>query len=146
MIHIYQTRFGGSGSPREEQGNCFQACIASLLEIPLEQAFDATLYDDDLWFKEFLTWLKVYGLGCIPVSQGEDSHGAVGYFLRTLYSIGLSNPQDEHVVVAYQEHGKVTIVHDPNPKRDKEGNQIYGKPSGVDFIIMPLDISLWRLK
>lgn len=34
----FQTRFGKAAGPAEERGNCMQAALASLLDIPLEDA------------------------------------------------------------------------------------------------------------
>ncbi|KKL84801.1 hypothetical protein LCGC14_1961060, partial [marine sediment metagenome] len=37
MKPIYQTRFAGPDAPVAEQGNCFAACLASILECSLEE-------------------------------------------------------------------------------------------------------------
>lgn len=36
MKPVMQTKRGGSGAPPEERGDCLAACLASLLEVPIE--------------------------------------------------------------------------------------------------------------
>ncbi|MCH6575571.1 MAG: hypothetical protein IH795_10285, partial [Bacteroidetes bacterium] len=40
VIPVNQTKFGGSDAPIEEQGDCFRACLASILELALDEVFD----------------------------------------------------------------------------------------------------------
>jgi hypothetical protein len=63
MKPIYQTRFGGSEAPGEEQGNCFAACLASVFECALEDVPDfAGTIVDGRWFGIITEWLwEVYG-------------------------------------------------------------------------------------
>ena len=66
MFKVNQTCFGGKDAPLEQQGNCFQACVAMVLQIPLEEAFDSrNIQDDGDWVGEFNKWLERYGLGCV---------------------------------------------------------------------------------
>ena len=125
---VNQTRFGGSEVPVTEQGNCFQACVATLFGLPLEDAFDPVQYEPD-WQKAFSLWLKPYGLGCVYVIGGDDG-GDFGFFIQErkgTYS-------DTHVVVACMEDGYSTVIHDPNPNTIELGKVIAG------FIFTPLCI------
>lgn len=82
MIPIKQTRFGGSKDKPEEQGNCFQAALASIFEIPLEEAFDATTPEltDETWFAAFKEWLRPRGLSCIFLDLRDVEPGVQAYW------------------------------------------------------------------
>lgn len=110
MKPVYQTRFG------YPNGNCWEACLASLLEIPLEQvpdrrpegdrATDAEIADYLLErYGRALAWLR-FGASSTPqVLALEAGH----YMLGGTCKSGLG-----HVVVA--EKGRV--VHNPHPGTD----------------------------
>lgn len=114
MKPVYQTKFGGSDAPLEEQGNCFQACIASILEIPLEEAFDCRPYPDDLWLNKFNEWLKPWNLVCISFDHNKEKpipcSEVLGYHIMACMSKTLYHGE-HHVVVIYNQD----VVHDPNP-------------------------------
>lgn len=120
MKRIYQTRFGGSDAPQAEQGNCFQACVASILEIPLEEAFDMMAHEEGHWFDKFQEWLRPRGLGCFYV--GADRNGGPtwpipGYHIIDLESTTLAVKSDGHVAVMLDGE----VVHDPNPRATHQG-------------------------
>jgi len=73
MKAVTQTWLGGVDAPKDGNGNCFQACVASILEIPLEGSFNHGIFSDMEWFAIFNEWLKQYGLGCIFVECSEES-------------------------------------------------------------------------
>jgi len=133
LIPVYQTRFGGFDSPVEEQGNCFQACVASILEIPLEDAFDAIKYPDGKWFNEFNRWLKKYNLACLAFETSEEKPVSfsplIGYAIMQCKSATLPN-KESHVVIIKDG----VEVHDPNPHAHR-----IGECEAVYFFI-PLDI------
>lgn len=121
MFKVDQTCFGGKDASLEEQGNCFQACVATILQIPLEEAFDCRGPQNDLgWFEDFNEWLGEYGLGCIFIESTEEkpvvSSGFRGIHMvecrsETLYQ------GERHVIVAKDGH----LLHDPNPHADRQG-------------------------
>ena len=58
MIEVYQTKFGQPG------GNCLQACIASILELKLDDVPDfCNQKPYQNWFGRFCEWLYTQGLG-----------------------------------------------------------------------------------
>lgn len=78
-----------------ERGNCYAACWASLLEVPLEEvpAFE-DLPDDGSWWIETIKWLKdkglvlhyfpsdeaptdTYVMACGPSPRGPWGHGVI---------------------------------------------------------------------
>ena len=72
MKKVYQTKFGGKDAPDEEKGNCWQACVASILEIPLEDAMHDIHYDGPAWLERFNAWLRQYGLACIEFKVSPE--------------------------------------------------------------------------
>lgn len=87
MIPVYQTRHG-------PEGNCFEACLASILEIGIEQVPVFSGWDD---LRKWLTarnWLLEFGR--------SDGHAIAS--VQTLRGI--------HAVVCLDGQ----IVHDPSPR------------------------------
>lgn len=132
---VSQTRFGGSGHPKEEQGDCFQAAVASVLGIPLSESFDAVAAyagEDEggtHWFIEFERWARRLGW-----RAWWQEHALVGVLgVADVNSIDL--PGDRHCVVA---RGR-DIVWDPSPRyRDRRVEHTF--PDEPCFIyFMPLD-------
>jgi len=123
MIKIYQTKFAGIDAPIGERGNCWQAAVASILELPLDEVPDIQLYGHDLiWFDEFREWLEQYGLGAIGLSTGGNIT-LQGYHLMECKSTTLNN-DELHVVVGLNQE----LAHDPNPNAATLGEV-------VDYII-----------
>jgi len=144
VIKIYQTRFGGSDKPIIEQGDCFQACLASILEIPYEQAFscvygydkpkEGELFEKQPWYVDFNKWLEQYGLASIylewkPTIPAVTS--LLGFHIAEVKSSTLKNG-DTHAVVIHNGD----LVHDPNPKSKVNGDDLLGV-----YLLVPLDIS-----
>lgn len=98
-------------------GNCFAACMASILELPLERMPDFTPFDD--WTVRWNQWLRPMNLAIMHCSLPEDPDA-----LRTFrqmcmpgYTIpAADSPRGDwlHAVVAFDGE----IVWDPHPKRD----------------------------
>jgi hypothetical protein len=64
MIPVHQTTFGVKRFPYVP-GNCLSACIASILEIPLEEVpnfVDTSDHRDGLWVGRLNAWLGQLGL------------------------------------------------------------------------------------
>ena len=126
MIKVYQTKFRGIDAPAGERGNCWQAAVASVLELPLNEVPDIQQYDENMeWFDKFREWLEQYGLGAIGLATGGNIT-LQGYHLIECKSTTLKNGE-LHVVVGL--NGEV--VHDPNPNVTTLGEV-------VDYIIFTL--------
>ena len=104
MIPVHQTTFG------EGKGNCFQAALASVFELPLEEVPNFCVDYGDDWYHETSVWLgEKYGLWLIRVGVGAPS--PKGYHLIS----GLSPREGvRHSVVGLNG----TPVHDPHPSGD----------------------------
>ncbi len=117
MKPIYQTIFGG------KEGNCMQAAIASILEIPLENVPHFMLYAEDEWWNRFEEWAGQFGLQPIGIDPGGD------WKPRGWHLIIGGSPRGEfdHCVVGYA--GKP--VHDPYP----DGNCELTKVTAYEFFV-----------
>lgn len=103
-------------------GNCLQACLASLLELPLDDVpnfCSPDLGPVEKWSLRMQSWLaEVHGLGWIPVlpsDQGEATYPegtVIGYPRGLSIKTGKSPRGDfQHSCVARDGE----IVHDPYP-------------------------------
>ncbi len=67
MKKVYQTKFGA------EEGNCFQACVASVLEFALEEVPDfCTEFEGEKYYEQFVKWLNECGFSAIPINVDAD--------------------------------------------------------------------------
>lgn len=110
MTPVMQTQVSQPGV----KGNCFAACVASILEIPIEDAFDCWKYTDEDWHDEFKKWLYERGLDCVALWELP-----VGVF-------GIANGQSPRGVSGG--HSVIwkdgQLAHDPHP----DGGGLTGDP------------------
>jgi len=108
MIKIYQTI---NHDPPEQIGNCFQAAMASLLEVPLEAVPHFAEKEGD-FYNSVSMWLSDRGLELFEMASTHFSPS--GYYLATGPS---PRGNWSHTVVARQNESpkRHTIVHDPHP-------------------------------
>ena len=105
----HQTTFG-NGKNGREPGNCFAACIASILEVPLTEVpnFCAT----PEWVKELNLWLFPRGFFYVDFRMAEDCPPEEVFCWAGYHVISGDGPRGcRHSVVGRA--GK--IVHDPHP-------------------------------
>jgi len=108
MIPKKQTRLHKGLLPISDRGNCFPACIASILEMEVEEVIQIQEYYDDAdWSVQLGQWLFDNGYIWRNPTEGEDMTDK--YVLVTGKSP--RHPDLTHVVI-YQ-NGK--MVHDPHP-------------------------------
>lgn len=109
MHKILQTRFGNPG------GNCHQAALASLLEMPLGAVPDFCNMPGDDWDIKENLWLMQHGLYSLHVRPGDDS--SMEWFTDHVPSIAgvksLTTAGALHSVIYY----KGQVVHDPHPSQ-----------------------------
>jgi hypothetical protein len=113
VLPVDQTTYG------LHDGNCFSACLASILEIPIAgvPVFLGPYWDD------FLPWLAERGLGA-SLYRKSESYVPPGYSIAGGPSKRFAGKM--HACVAYDG----TIVHDPHPSRD-------GLPYGVkEYVVI----------
>lgn len=99
MKPVFQTRFGADG-------NCFEASVASLFELPLEEVPD--FGKDDFWYDRFTTWCKRhFGLQPLELTVEDGGWRPDGYHLIS----GMTSRGLRHSVVGYGGEE----IHDPYP-------------------------------
>ena len=105
MIPLDQTIFTVPG------GNCFAACVASLLEVSLSRV--PNFHNEEDWATALAAWLLPRGM--YPVYVGLQG-GKDAWRPQGLYILGGQSPRGAwgHAVLA---KGNV-IVHDPHASRD----------------------------
>lgn len=96
MKPVMQTVFG-------ENGNCMQACIASLLELPLEEVPHFPIHGQFLALERYLRQFDIQPVG-FPVATIRP-YGV--YYIGT----GMSKRGRRHAVVCKN----LLVVHDPHP-------------------------------
>lgn len=106
MKPVDQTTFGVPG------GNCFSACVASLLELEVEEV--PYFMGEPDWFFAFNRWLRPRGLYAMNFEgHPERFQGFVPDDARCI--LGGRSPRGPHAVVGTM--SGVTL-HDPHPSRD----------------------------
>ncbi len=121
MHPVDQTTYGPN------DGNCFSACLASILEIPLAEVplFLGAYWDD------FLPWLADRGLSA-SIYRSTD-YVPPGFSIAGGRSKRFAGRM--HACIAYDG----IVVHDPHPSRD-------GLPAGVtEYVVIhgPDRESMW---
>ena len=115
-------------------GNCWVACVASLLEMDIEQVPHFNQLHGEHWFKHCSDWLINHGYGLLELEY-TSKWWLVGdgpYVIVT----GKSPRGDwQHAVIGKVINNRVELVHDPHP----DGLMIEGEPNFIDFFV-PLEI------
>lgn len=98
------------------KGNCFAACLASILEMPIKDVIHFPAGECPLWRDIVNDWLENKGMFFIDIAlNGDMRDNQIKYW--GYHIIMGESPRSEdirHAVVGYQ--GK--IVFDPHPSRD----------------------------
>lgn len=118
MTPVYQDKFG-------DVGNCFQACLASILEMPLEQVPDFCNMGAGWWF-HYQTWLRQRGLTCLLLTGPLFLPGDFYYIAS-----GQSPRGFPHSTVWRHRE----LVHDPHPDGGGIAEVMEVK------ILLPLDLT-----
>lgn len=109
MTPVTQTYFYGGNEDGVTRGNCWQACLASILDLPLDDVphfVDIDARGGENWFHSTINWLWKRGLAMYT----PETHPENMYYLVT----GKSPRGDFYHVVVYR-NGE--LVHDPHPDR-----------------------------
>ena len=109
MIPTDQTAF-------DLDGNCMAACLASILEIPIE---DVQCKETDNWFKDVNLWLqREHKLALMEIKR-------IPYWFQGYLIVSGKGPRGlEHACVLMMESFlseadcMVEVVHDPHPSRE----------------------------
>lgn len=112
MIPVDQTRFGGPSAPPEEIGDCFAACMASILEVPLA-SIPFGLGTTDKWLEPCQEWLALRGLALVCFEVDVDAD--VVWPKEAWCIISGKSPRGEWDHSTVGRNGQ--IEHDPHPSR-----------------------------
>ena len=139
MKPVMQTRFGWP------EGNCTEACLASMLGLDIEEVPDLFVACDRRdgviggdWIGVIDSWLRTRGLSLLWIDL-NSVHGAAqimsrrGEFMHLMSggSPRIRKEGFEHMVVAV--NGR--MVHDPHP----DGSGLEGKVTGHGYIVKLID-------
>lgn len=119
MKPVLQTKF-------KEDGNCLCACLASLLEIPIESIPNPKHND---WQDEMNRWLiENHGLYIMSAALNPDSNYLPSAFVNN-YTIGVGESCNNllHAVICRDKR----IVHDPLPN----SGLTYDKINSFDLLV-----------
>ena len=105
MIPVTQTKFHESDSGTK--GNCFAACVASILELPIDKVIPFDEYEDD----EGNAWSDV--AFSFFYERNLDIDISIKPIAGYAIACGFSERNVLHSVVVY--NGE--IVHDPHPSK-----------------------------
>lgn len=115
---------------RPPKGDCFRACIASILEMPIADCPNPPSDPDGHWWNEWIDWLRPRGLELIHWqvpeggrAEGEAVCGALaGYWIATVPSLNCPpNPErpnlGRHCIVMRG----AEVAHDPSTGEKRKG-------------------------
>lgn len=103
-------KFDQDGITKVQRGNCFAACIASLLDIPLNQVPNVEeLFDCYAWYDVFCSWLETKGF-TFETGTKQECEKSGDYYL-----VSGDSPRGNFKHIVIYKNGK--MVHDPHPDR-----------------------------
>ena len=133
MKKIYQDKFGNGNDEPENMGNCYPACVATLLSMELHEV--PHFHAMGMKWEEIWSWLRERGVYVMPMEWPlmPEWHtlmtGTFGVFDG-------ESPRFEdgtlHAVVGEITEGGWKLLHDPHP----EGNGFSGEPKYVEIFHM----------
>lgn len=143
MIPVFQTRFASPDDPALPPGNCFAACIASILEISLDEVPWPTSEErgGDGWadyMQRLSEWLACRGLAILdaPLPRPWCSTDALEASPLIWIAGGLSpRGSFSHAVVCRGPN----MIHDPHPS----GEGIVTDSAHTATLILPIDMAEW---
>lgn len=113
MIPTAQTKLHVEG---EVKGNCFQACLASVFEIPIESVPEFTEMSDLEWRKQFQDWcIKKFDV--MPIDLLVENKKSFGWVPLGYHLINGPSPRGNnfwHSVVGYNGN----MIFDPHPSKE----------------------------
>jgi hypothetical protein len=111
MIPVMQTKRGGPGVPSHERGDCWPACLASILEVPIDEVLiPHSDTPESHWWDESQQALEPHGFEVVVTSWVCWPRG---YWIASVPSKNLGCHDDGqpvmHVIVMHSHE----VAHDP---------------------------------
>lgn len=143
---VDQDRFGGSNAPPGERGNCMQACLANVLNLPLGRVphFYDTAQDETQQAIEISQWCAARGWLCVYLSPEWLRCPWVVFPPEALLILSGTSPRNSawsHVVVGHVAQDGWRLIHDPHPSKDG----IVGDPTGA-YLVARLPVTAAQVK
>lgn len=129
MKKVYQTLFA------DGEGNCFQAALASVLELDLEEVPHFCLNGGSEWYDRLLEWLRSFGLSAVHIQATTELLESAN-FEGCFYIVSGKSPRGVEHSTVYR--GK-KCIHDPF----KGSSGVV--PTGID-VIFPVDPARIKLQ
>lgn len=127
MKPVPQTDFGVT------TGNCFTACVASILELPIHEVPDFCCdHEDDDWEETFREWLEQRGLYPIIVDFENEGAEVPSWEIHWILG-GRSRAGHKHAVVWYGDE----IAHNPITGHTGIAQPLRG------YVVIPMDLGEW---
>lgn len=133
MKPVHQTLFGGPDGPLDEIGNCFPACLASLLEVDLAQVPHVYQLHADNNDAHVATcrFLSSHGFAFFCFDWGPWVHVAIPPGALVMISGKSPRGDFQHVVLGELTGDDWRLVHDPHPS----GDGIVGGPAFIEMLV-----------
>ena len=115
----------------EGHGNCWAACLASLLHMDVEMVpnFCGDFAPD--WFEKTQEWLRERGLYCVEISLCQEHQFVIPLPPVHVIITGKSPRGDfNHCIVGRVDGGEIVNAHDPHP----DGTFLDGEPKWIAFL------------
>jgi hypothetical protein len=124
---VLQTILRGDSDEPTRRGNCLQAAVASVFEVPLEDVPHFVAEED--WWGALERWLAARNVEVLYLPANEFVNNSVRVGRDAFYLVDGKSPRGEffHVVV-WRGH---EMVHDPHPS----GDGLDGHPVGVFYFV-----------
>lgn len=127
MVPVHQTIFGN------KRGNCLQACVASILELDLDEVPNFVEAQNGEWWKALNDFLLGYGIQPVILDANPKSleDDVIPWKPKGLHILSGKSPRGDFLHATVYQAEK--MIHDPHPDRT-------GVMSEVDWILfIPLD-------
>ena len=102
-------------------GDCFRACVASLLDLPLEKVPHFMENKNKRWFDDFTKWLSILDMSAVFIDSEtiRDHIKEVVVVLgdQAIVIAGGKSPKGVAHSVLWTFHEGGRMVHDPHPSR-----------------------------
>lgn len=110
-------------------GNCFQAALATIFDINLNDALNIIDCPQESWHLNLIDWCESIGWswnGCAQAESMSVNGGVNGYYIASVPSKNFES--SSHAVVVDSD---CNVVHDPDPSKKWQGRNV---KNAVDYI------------